>query len=181
MSNKPLCVEYLVDDDVDDALDRQLRTLLVTCFTKPGDEVFGEHRYYREMPQHRWLVRDAAGAPIAHMAVHDKKIGTSAGQLPIAGVADVCVHPEYRGQGLVKRMLAVAHAWMARWDYAFAVLFGNPAVYSSSGYRLIFNELRMTDPATGEVIIETKANAMMRPVNRSDWPAGQIDLHGPMF
>lgn len=181
MTSEPLSVEYLRDDDVDETLDRQLRTLLSVCFTKPGDEVFAEHRYYRQMPQHRWLVRDAAGVPIAHVAVHDKTIGTSAGQLPIAGIAEVCVHPDYRGRGLVKRMLAAAHEWMARRDYAFSVLFGNPAVYSSSGYRSISNELRMTDPATGEVTVAAQANAMIRPAKRSDWPAAQIDLHGLKF
>ncbi len=181
MTTQPTIVEYLHDDDVDATLDRQLRELLSTCFTKPGDEIFAVHRYYRQMPQHRWLVRDSAGVPIAHVAVHDKAIGTEAGEMPIAGVAEVCVHPDYRGRGLVKRMLVAAHEWMAGREYAFSVLFGNPRVYGSSGYRSVTNDLRLTDLATGAVAVAPRDNAMILPMKLSDWPDGEIDLHGPTF
>ena len=37
-------VEYLADSSIDDAGDREVRGLLSTCFTKPGDEVFRARR-----------------------------------------------------------------------------------------------------------------------------------------
>jgi len=181
MTAEPVAVEYIHDGDVDARMDQQLRDLLAACFTKPGDEVFRERRYFREPPQHRWIVRGPDGRPIAHVAVHAKTIGSTVGDLAIAGVAEVCVHPHYRRRGLVRRMLAVAHEWLTGRGYAFAMLFGKAAVYRSSGYVTIRNPLRMQEPDSGQWVVGPVKGAMIRPIDRADWPAGPVDLCGPTF
>ena len=65
-------VVYLPDDSIDDAGDCELRELLSTCFTKPGDEVFKARRYWREPYRHRWVIRNEERALIAHVGVHQK-------------------------------------------------------------------------------------------------------------
>lgn len=50
-------VDYLSDDNIDDASDRELRSLLSACFTKPGDAVFKTRRFWREPYKHRWTIR----------------------------------------------------------------------------------------------------------------------------
>ena len=40
--------------------------------------------------------------------MHDKKIGTTAGEFAIGGMAEMAVHPDFRGRGLVKLMLNAA-------------------------------------------------------------------------
>ena len=174
-------IEFIEDVAVDAELDRQLRLLLSTCFTKPVDIVFRDRRYFHEPPRWRWFMRDDVGELIAHIAVHDKLIGTTAGEFRIAGIAEVCVHPQQRGRGLVRDLLATAHPWLVAHDFPVAMLFGDKKVYSSSGYRVISNPIRYRKPETGIWIVEPSDWAMVRPLRNFDWPAGLVDLRGPMF
>ena len=149
-------IQFLEDAAVDAVLDRQLRELLSLCFTKPCEL-------------------------IAHIAVHDKQIGTAAGELRMAGIAEVCVHPQYRGRGLVRDLLATAHAWLAAQGIPVAMLFGDKKHYASSGYRNISNPIRHRNSETGVWITEPSDWAMVKPRGNLDWPAGVVDLRGPTF
>ena len=44
---------------------------------------------------------------VAHLAIHDKVIGTTAGDLRVGGIAEVCVAAAQRGQGLVRRLMGL--------------------------------------------------------------------------
>ncbi len=117
---------------------------------------------------------------IAHACVHMKVAGSAIGDLAIGGVAEVAVHPEWRGAGLVRLMLADIHEWL-RDRAAFGMLFGNPKVYASSGYVPITNVIRSKARDSGEVIEGTYPHAMVRPISDVAWPDGLIDLRGPTF
>lgn len=171
-------ITHLPDAAVDAALDRELRDLLTLCFTKPQDVVFRDRRYFREPPAHRWLCRDAAGRLIAHAAVHDKRVEAGGSAIRIGGIAEVCVHPDARGQGLVHVLLRAIHAWLVERGVAFAVLFGNPKVYASSGYLPVANvRVRAADGGAWEPGV----GAMARPLGQVPWPAGEVNLVGPRF
>lgn len=169
---------YLPDSAVGSALDRELRALLTVCFTKPQDAVFRDRRYFREPPQHRWLARDDRGMLVAHAAVHDKAVSSAGITYRIGGVAEVCVHPDHRGRGHVRGLLADIHAWLAAQQVPFAVLFGNPRVYASSGYAVVGN-LRVRSPETATW--EPAAGAMAHGLGALPWPACDVDLVGPRF
>jgi len=173
-------IEYLPDTAVDPALDAQLRALLSTCFTGPHNERFKTQRYYNEMPAHRWFIREP-GRIIAHLATHDKTLGTTIGDLPIAGIAEVSVHPGFRGRGLVRQLLAAAHAYHTARAVPFAFLFGSRDVYSSSGYLPVTNPLRCFHPDSAKWIVQPLDSAMVKPLGTTIWPPGEIDLRGPMF
>ena len=166
------------DAAVDAALDRELRGLLSTCFTKPQDVVFRERRHFKEPPAHRWLIRGPDGLLAAHVAVHEKMVEIGGRGRPIGGIAEVCVHPDQRGRGHVRAMLAEIHAWLAAREVPFAVLFGDPRIYTSSGYVAASNLFLRADPpgawapATG---------AMVKPLLAEPWPAGEVHLAGPAF
>ncbi len=168
---------YLPDSQVDADLDRQLRELLTLCFGGTG---FRDKRYHNELPAHRWLVRAEDGALRAHIAAHDKCFGSAAGDLRCGGVAEVCVHPGFRGRGWVRRLLAAVHAWARREDIPFCFLVGQTEVYSSSGYRPVTNPLRYVDK-NGRTVITPVENAMVRLMGGLPWPEGEIDLRGPRF
>lgn len=174
-------IEFIEDSAVDTSLDRQLRELLSTCFTKPCDAVFRQRRYFHEPPRWRWIVRGDAGAVIAHIAVHDKRIGIATGDLRIAGIAEVCVHPQHRGRGLVRDLLAEAHAWLTAHDIPVAMLFGDKKHYASSGYRNIANPIRSQNSETGAWTVEPSDWVMVKSLRNFDWPAGVVDLRGPTF
>ena len=169
----------LPDEAVDAELDAALRRLLSGCFTGPEDGVFRTQRFFREMPQHRWLVhRD--GELVAQVAAHDKTAESEDGSIRLLGIAEVCVAADCRGQGLVGRMLEAAHQWGTEREFDAAFLFGEAKYYASAGYRPVNNPLRVTNP-NGEVVEKVFANAMVRPLASGAWPDGLIDLRGPEF
>ena len=106
-------IEYLPNDSVTGSMDYELRGLLTTCFTKPQDVVFRDRRYFREPYLHRWVIRDDNNAIVAHIGVHEKQGEAEGRTCRIGGIAEVCVHPDYRGKGYTRMMLKCIHAWLS--------------------------------------------------------------------
>jgi len=169
-------IQDIEDSAVGPELDGELRELLVLCF--PATTQFRDHRHYLEPPSHRWFIRDA-GRLVGHVCLHRKTIGSPQDDLRIGGIAEVCVRPTHRGQGLVGRMLHEIHQWDNQSD--FQMLFGDERVYHSSGYQTVHNPLRYYDQKTQEWITRPLDGTMIRPAAGTDWPAGLIDLRGPIF
>lgn len=169
---------YIADADVDAKLDAELRALLCACFTKPQDVVFRERRYFKEPPGHRWLIRDEDGLLAAHVAVHEKMVELGGWGRPIGGIAEVCVHPDRRGHGHVRTLLADIHAWLTAREVPFAVLFGDPRFYASSGYVSVSNLFLRADPSAAWA---PATGAMVKPLLAEPWPAGEVHLSGPAF
>jgi hypothetical protein len=88
--------------------------------------------------------------------------------------------------GHVKELLGVAHPALERMGFAFAVLFGRQRIYRSSGYRIAHNPVRYYDEKSGawkiERFVEPEVRCFMyRPLTRSDWPEGMVDIQGATF
>ncbi len=171
-------VSYRRDEAITDREDRQLRDLLFSCFTY--NPTFLTRRYLRQCPEHRWIVKNDAGEIVAHAALHEKTIGIPSGDLLVGGVAEVCVASTHRGLGLVKALLQTIDEWLQARPIDFAMLFGDPEIYASSGYLPMRNELRAANslsrhwnPFCGKPMIKC--------LSPHPWPAGVIDLRGPTF
>ncbi|MFQ5632386.1 MAG: GNAT family N-acetyltransferase [bacterium] len=153
-----------------------MRTLLTTCFTNPGDEVFRSRRYFIEPPAHRWYVQNANGLLIAHVAAHEKTIIWRDRELPLCGIAEVCVHPDHRRQGFVRQMLEAAHDFMAKHEFDFSALCGDPDIYRSSGYfsvhNLVYRPKEEIKPLPGAMVCELGNNS---------WPEEDVFLVGDVF
>lgn len=171
---------YLPDSTVDADIDRQIRDLLTTCFIKAEDDVFHHRRYFKEPYPNRWIIRDDEMALVAHVGVHEKKIQAPGQTHRFGGIAEVCVHPDHRGQGYVKAMLAVIHPWLTERGFEFAVLFGDPEVYGSSGYTVVDNLIMDVDPKSPDSPREP-VTAMVRPLGKAAWPDGEVYLPGLHF
>jgi GNAT superfamily N-acetyltransferase len=180
MKNNIMDVEYLADSSVDDAMDAQIRGLLTMCFTKPEDVVFKDRRYFIEPYPHRWVIRDTQGSIIAHIGVHEKTIEAEERHFRIGGIAEVCVHPEYRGRGFAKKMLACVHDWLIRNEFDFAVLFGKTSVYNSSGYIEVHNLIH-DDVTTAGESCTSQSPAMVRQLTGTPWPGDQVYMPGSKF
>ena len=178
MKNQPR-VDYLSDASVDAAMDAELRTLLSTCFRKPQDFVFQERRYFTQPPQHRWMIRNRDGELVAHTAVHDKTVEAGGKSFRIGGIAEVCVHPDFRGRGYVKIILAQIHDWLISEGYDFAVLFGMVEVYASAGYVQkdnLFHDAEVDGKKTRKQV-----TPMVRELSGIPWPSCEVYLPGPVF
>lgn len=176
MSTPP--IEYVPDAAVDPLLDDKLRKLLCLCFTKPGDRVF-KRRYLHEPPQHRWLMQDDEMA-IAHIAVHEKYVVVDKIKYPIGGIAEVCVHPNHRGKGYVKHILAAIEIWLLSQKVELTVLFGNPKIYASSGYRPVTNLFHDGENSQGKPSFES-VKAMAKPLANRAWFTTEVYLPGKTF
>ena len=180
MKNNQIKVEYLADSAVDAALDAEIRALLTTCFTKPEDVVFKDRRYFCEPYPHRWVIRESKGSIVAHVGVHEKSVEADGRTFQIGGIAEVCVHPKYRSRGFVRAMLACVHDWLIRHELDFAVLFGDPRIYASTGYVQVNNLVHDDETAAGKKRT-SRSPAMVRLLSDTPWPSGQVYLLGPKF
>lgn len=169
--------QSIKDSDVSSELDSKLRALLSHCFTNGNDaEIFRNRRYYNEQPQHRYMLWNDVDL-VAHAAVHDKEVLVGGGNpMPICGVAEVCVHPDYRKRGLVRTLLHQVHSdRMSRGD-AFSVLFGHTKVYESSGYKCVNNMKIKTTENKWDPI----SHVMVLSLN-NEWPSHEVKLRGIPF
>ena len=166
----------IADDDVEAPLDLELRDLLSACFKKPGDEIFRSRRYFTEMPSWRWLLRDGDRL-VAHVAAHQRTIQ---GEIRMLGIAEVCVLPSHRGQGLVRGLLAVAHEWGIGAGFEFATLFGRREIYASSGYQTCSGGVMVRDGGS-EPVLRPAGDFLIHRLGGLNWPSGDVDLRGPVF
>jgi predicted N-acetyltransferase YhbS len=174
-------LEYVREPDVSPAQDRELRELISGCFDQPHNAFFMERRYAQEMPLHRYMLRSAAGRLVAHVAVHEKVISVAEAEVRVGGIAEVCVHESARGRGHVQSLLEQAHRGLVERGIEFAFLFGDSEIYASSGYRAIPASIARFNPTTQCVEVAPSPSALVRPLGDRAWPAGPVDLRGPMF
>jgi predicted N-acetyltransferase YhbS len=175
-----MMTKFLPDSAVDATLDAELRTLLSSCFTGPQDQVFRTQRYFHRPPALRWMRRDAQGLTV-QVAAHDLTAAHAGGDIRFAGISEVCVRPDCRGQGLVRSLLLDVHRDLVTQKFAWAALLGKPAVYGSSGYHPTGQPLRyLKQGVMVEEVIETFQVAQLDPTVGT-WPQGVLDLRGPLF
>ena len=178
LSPGAITIVHRLDEEISPTEDQELRRLLLASF--PYETALLTRRYIRKAPAHRWLVRAASGELIAHTGAHDMVIAIGGREVRIGGIAEVCVAHPWRGRGLVGLMLAEAHAWMEQEGIPYAMLFGQPRVYTSSGYRMIENPIHVEN-----ALIHSwnpfKGKPMVHLIGAEPWPADPVDLRGPTF
>ena len=94
----------------------------------------------------------------------------------ICGIAEVCVHPAHRNQGLVKHLLEKVQLDRINQGDVFSVLFGDEEVYGSSGYRCVDN-LKALSPSQEWLIT---GHTMVLSLNKK-WPTSEVNLVGIPF
>lgn len=167
-------IQHILDKEVTPILDLQFRNLLCTCFVDES-ALFAKQRFFNEMPTRRYYVSDGAQNMVAHVAVHDKTVTINDITFTIAGIAEVCVLPNYRRLGLVKKLLTKIHEDLKYNSIDFSLLFGEEHIYNSSGYEKM-NNLYM--------LVEDKwkpTKAMVYSIS-TPWPGNElVKLEGQPF
>jgi predicted N-acetyltransferase YhbS len=176
-----LRLEYAREPDVSSQLDRELRELISSCFDQPHNAFFRERRYAQEMPMHRFMLRSEGGSLVAHLAVHEKRITVAGAELQVGGMAEACVHRSERGHGQLRRLLSHAHEQLLERGIEHALLLGEAAIYGSSGYQPLDASIRRFEPKTQSFEDSKVACALYKRLTEKPWPAGPVDLCGPLF
>lgn len=174
-------IDYILDTNVDEQLDYQLRQILSTCFNKPHEARFKTQRYFFELPKHRWVMFDDTHSTIiAHAAIHEKIINVSGRSILVGGIAEVCVHPDHRKKGYVSQLMKRMHQYLSNAGITYSILFGEAAVYGSIGYQNIENLMVLSDG--NEEKEEWKiVPAMVYELTHTLWPNHAVYLQGKTF
>jgi predicted N-acetyltransferase YhbS len=174
-------IVYLPDREVDTSTDLAIRRLLTLCFRGEGDDVFKQRRYWKEPYPNRFVIRGPADNLIAHVGVHEKEVRSGDTRYRFGGIAEVCVHPDYRSRGYVRSMLNVIHPWLAERGFVFSILFGNPEYYSSSGYEKITNLTMDDNPLQPGGKRHPATDVMVHALGPTPWPKAEVYLPGLHF
>lgn len=174
----------------DDA--RAIAELLVRVWPKPDKTVEIRQQQMLDMgagysgdPQQfpRSFVVRENGRVIAHAAIITRAVGTTAGDLTIAGLARVCTDPDYRGHGLgavvVKPVFELVDAGVFPFSL-YQTSFEVRPFYEKLGAVAIDN------PIVNSLADDMHASpfwdrVIMRYPAGPGWPNGQIDLRGPGY
>ena len=180
MARDSLELRSLREDEVDAEEDGRLRALLALCFTELSG-LFLERRYYLEPPEWRWILSDGPGDLVAHAALRERRVRAGTESFVVGGVSEVCVHPDHRGRGYVRRMLDPIHDELRTRGVDFVLLFGDERIYGSSGYRPIDNVFRYWDPGSLAWVDRTVPSAQVLELFASKWPEGGVDIRGILY
>lgn len=153
---------YIPDSEVDDTMDKEIRNLLVCSF--PSEKKFVARRYGNDKPRHRWLIKSGEKMA-AHLAAHEKTMSYGNITLKFIGISEVCVHPEFRRQGLAGTLLKAVEDHFK--DVKVFILLGKAMFYTSSGYVHVNNVYFSTEPG------RPTESAMVKVQNGFVWPGGQ--------
>ncbi len=171
-------IEFYSENDITELDNEKLMELLRLCF--PMLKCFETNRFYLERSDFRWFIR-SSGKIIANAVAHDKIFLSGEKTIGIAGVAEICVHPIYRGKGLVRELLSEIHSWAKGRHYSFAFLFGKTEIYRSSGYIQCNNQFKCVDHYENIEEIRQIDDAHYYPLKNESWPESLIDIQGPKF
>ncbi|MGA2064466.1 MAG: GNAT family N-acetyltransferase [Thermoguttaceae bacterium] len=161
-------------------LDERIRAALCACF--PADRaVFHRTRAWHGSPPQYSAVLEDAGRVIAHAGIVRRTITVGGAPLLVAGVQNVCVLPECRGQGLSDRVLQAAMDEARRRGFDCGLLFCVPALgplYARGGWQGLGPREVVRVEEGREVPLSGENVAMFYPLRIAAFPGGPIHLCG---
>jgi GNAT superfamily N-acetyltransferase len=173
-------LDLIAEADMSPQLDAEIRNGLCRCF--PADrEIYAETRaWHGAVPAYSVVLTDA-GIVVAHLGVVDRTITVAGRPLRVAGVENVYVLPERRGQGLSRRVLIPAMDEALRREFDAGLLFCLPtlaALYGSCDWQTLSGcEIVRTEDGC-ELPLPAKNIAMFYPLRVASFPAGRLHLGG---
>jgi len=185
-------VETLDLRTISDADALEIAELLVQVWPKSVKTVAIRQRQLMELGQKHdrhaepaplsFMIRES-GLLIAHSAVLPRSIGTSAGDLEIAGLTRVCTAPQQRGRGLGQLIVRPVFDLVDSGVYQFSLFQTAQEVrpfYEKLGARVVENAIvNSLDTDHQESPFWDKV--IMRYPGGGSWPEGEIDLRGPGY
>ncbi len=160
-----------------------LAGLLDLCF----DGAFQGRSYFKQLPHMRVIARDG-GAIVGQAGLDVRNINVGGTILKVAGVIDLCVHPDRRRRGLGSGMLGALEGHVSgSGGVDFLILMADdPSLYLSNGYRTLAEAdttwLALHQGRSVGLKHEDLGGVFqVKPVGAAAWPAGPIDMLGYLF
>ena len=177
-----LQIKIFDESEIISILDQEIKDGLCQCF--PDDrEAFSQSRaWHGSYPAYSVIMRDD-NKIIAHVGIVKRRICVDGiNKLTVAGIQNVFVFSEYRGHGVVDKIMAEAMKVAAERKFDCGFLFCVPKlekVYARCLWnRLPDVEIIRVDEQGNDVPIPGKNIAMFFPLQATEFPDGNIHLQG---
>jgi aminoglycoside 2'-N-acetyltransferase I len=161
-------------------LDERIRAALCTCF--PADRAgFSRTRAWHGSPPLYSVVLEGAGRVLAHAGIVQRTITVDGAPLRVAGVQNVLVLPERRGQGLSGRVLQAAMDEARGRGFDCGLLFCVPALgplYAGGGWQALGPRDIVRVEEGRRLPLPRENVALFYPLRVAVFPDGPIDLCG---
>ncbi len=181
--NAAMNVTCTVEREMTRELDRGILELQQKAF--PHVDIFAHQRWY-ESPlsdDELWFTTQVDGGLVGSVRLLHREIITEEANLLIAGIGNVCSHPEQRGSGAAKACMQATADYIGNGGKVdFGLLFCHDPVrdfYAKLDWKEIDNAISTTG-AEGQKVPLIGRNTMIYPGKSglNDWPGGPIDLNG---
>lgn len=162
-------------------LDQAIKAGLCHCF--PADrEIFTKARAWHGSAPTWSVIAEDGEVIVAHVGLVDRVVKAGTRQLRVAGIQNVFVLPERRGQGLCDLVMNAAMQEAGRLGFDAGLLYCIPTlekVYARCGWFLLpkADIIRM-DEQGAEIPLPDKNIAMFHPLKVVEFPTGTIHLQG---
>jgi predicted acetyltransferase len=161
--------------DADGHLRSGVDALLHSAFPDEGPS--GNYHARHGEPAVILVLRDGDRI-VGHLALYHRQAKIGSDSSSIGMIGGLAVATGHRGRGCARRLLAEAHACLRQQSIPFSILFANePAVYASSGYRLMRNETHFLDRDGGWKTFVYRGSMYAELLDRR-WPNQLLDLRG---
>ena len=167
--------------EIDASLEKSIHDLLKKCF--PGYP--NDRTYYKQIPSFR-VLSQKDNQLIGHIAVDFRRINQAGNLVPIFGLSDVCVHPEFRGLKWSARLIKFIEALALKRQVDFLILIAaDISFYKGLGFEEMNNLHRwliiQNDQSLGLAQRALSPGLMIKSLNGQTWKPGLVDLLGAIF
>ncbi|QQA43003.1 GNAT family N-acetyltransferase [Pelagovum pacificum] len=173
-------IERIEEMRLDRAKEAEAESLIQLCFPRAG---FGGRSFHGQRHHVRILAWD--DGLVGHMAMTYRAIRVGDRLVDMVGLAEVCTHPDRRGEGIAGKMLEAAIAEAKASPASVFLLFGNAGLYAANGFVAKQNPLRWLDRTgarTNEVKEGPSDGLMVMALDDTPWDDDAlVDVAGSMF
>lgn len=175
-------IRLIDESQIDPAIDAALRGLLAECFPHNA-RLFSASRQWRgNVPLFTVIATDKTHV-VACAVVIDRTIRIGGRPVRVAGVGNVCTLPDFRGKGIIDRVLLSAMDEAAGRGFEWGLLFCRPEimkVYERTGWLSCMDRRFVRiDHKTGQAVeIPADHGKMVLRIGFRPLPAGDVDLLG---
>lgn len=175
-------IQTFAEPNIPTPIQQQLKTLLNSAF--PG--FFDGRIYFKQLPHRRLIVQDSE-IVVAQVGLDYRVIRVGDQVFPIAGLIDLCVQADLRGQGLGSKLLKEAELQAREAGVAFMILMADRHdLYEAHNFQrvepAVTKWLAIEERASVSLIERDLSNCFMaKALKREPWPQGVIDLLGYLF
>lgn len=174
-------ITLVQERDIGPELDKKIKDSLCLCF--PDDRVaFSLTRAWHNSVPAWSLYSEENKRIISHVAVIDRTICIGDELVRIAGMQNIFVLPERRGNGLCDALMKEVTNRASELGYDYGLLFCVPEiekVYGRCGWsKLPATPVIRVDESGKEWVLPGKNIGMYYPLDKNSFPTGDIHLQG---